>query len=120
MSDEPTKEIASETAVVTEPSTSTRPQRTVGYWLLMALHWIIIVNFIVEVFYAGYMVFVVMAPADGAGPLWQRATSMPFEQMATRRLYAIECWIAIAGLAIYLAITEIGPRFKRWRQYPAE
>jgi hypothetical protein len=32
--------------------------------------------------------------------------------MVTRRLYAIECWIAIAGLCIYLAITEIGPRLR--------
>jgi len=37
----------------------------------------------------------------------------------TRRLYAIECWIAIAGLAIYLAITEIGPRFWRLQAGPA-
>jgi hypothetical protein len=113
--DEPAKKVVGEPPVFSESSQPARPQRTVGYWLLMALHWIIIVNFIIEVFYAGYMVFVVMAPADGAGPLWQRATAMPFEQMATRRLYAIECWIAIAGLAIYLAITEIGPRFKRLR-----
>ena len=32
--------------------------------------------------------------------------------MVTRRLYAIECWIAIAGLSVYLAITEIGPRLR--------
>ena len=37
------------------------------------------------------------------------------ELMVTRRLYAIEFWIATAGLAIYLALTEIGPRFKAER-----
>jgi hypothetical protein len=31
--------------------------------------------------------------------------------MVTRRLYAAEFWIAFAGLAVYLAITEIKPRF---------
>ena len=34
----------------------------------------------------------------------------------TRRLYAVECWLAIAGLAIYLALTEIGPRLRRHRE----
>jgi hypothetical protein len=41
---------------------------------------------------------------------------MPFEQMVTRRLYATEFWIATCGLAVYLAITEMAPRLRRWRQ----
>ena len=38
---------------------------------------------------------------------------MTFEQMTVRRLYASEVWISIAGLAIYLAITEYLPRLLR-------
>ncbi|MEK7690719.1 MAG: hypothetical protein AAB425_06840 [Bdellovibrionota bacterium] len=76
--------------------------------LLRAIHWLIIINFLGEIFYASWMLFVILAPKDGSvGPLAERALTMPFEQMATRRLYAIECWIAMAGLAIYLALTEM-------------
>ena len=80
------------------------------YKLLLALHWVIIVNFLFEIAYAGYMVFEVLKPSmGGGGPLMARALEIPHELMVTRRLYASECWIAIGGLAIYLAITEIGP-----------
>ena len=76
----------------------------------IGIHLIIIANFLIEIIYATYMVFVVLRPADGGGPLFERALKIPFEHMTTRRLYALECWIAIAGLAIYLGITEIRPR----------
>lgn len=80
-------------------------------WFFKIIHWIIILNFLFEIIYAGAMVFFVIVPeGGGGGPLMGRATSMPFELMVTRRLYASECWIAMAGLSIYLAITEIGPR----------
>ena len=69
-----------------------------------------IVNFATEGAYASYMVFEVFKPPDGGGPLMERALQMPHETMVTRRLYAIEAWIAIAGLSIYVAITEIAPR----------
>ena len=82
--------------------------------LLLLVHWIIILNFAVEIAYAGYMIFVVVAP-EGGGPLMERAATFPFEQMVTRRLYATECWLAIGGLSIYLALTEIGPRLRRHR-----
>lgn len=84
-------------------------------WLLKGLHWAIIANFAFEMAYAGYMVFAVIKPELHAGPLFAAAKDMPFELMVTRRLYAIEFWIATAGLAIYLALTEIGPRFKAER-----
>jgi len=71
------------------------------------IHWIIIINFLLEIFYAARMVFFVVG---GGGPLFGRAGKITFELMVTRRLYAIECWIAIAGLCIYLAITEMYPR----------
>ncbi len=82
---------------------------------LAALHWIIIANFVFEMVYAGYMVFSVIKPEGHQGPLWAAAKTMPFEMMVTRRLYAIEFWIATAGLALYLALTVIGP----WRRREA-
>ena len=77
------------------------------------VHWIIIVNLLIQIAYAGYMVFFVVTPAESSGPLFAMADSFPFEKMVTRRLYAIECWIAIVGLSIYLGLTEIGPRMRR-------
>ena len=84
--------------------------------LILTIHWVIIVNFLFEIGYATYMVFEVLQPASGSGPLMGRALEIPHELMVTRRLYAIECWIAIAGLAIYLAITEIGPFLRSQRE----
>jgi len=49
--------------------------------------------------------------------LGQQATAIPFELLVTRRLYALEAWIATAGLAIYLAITEMAPRLRRLRRW---
>jgi hypothetical protein len=80
-------------------------------WTL--LHWAIILNFLFEIGYAAYMVFFIIAP-EGGGPLWNKATTFPHDQMVTRRLYALEFWVAMAGLAIYLGITEMLPRF--WLQ----
>ena len=89
---------------MTETTNSKRPG-----WLV-AIHMVIILNFLIQMGYAAYMVFVVVAPESG-GPLFEAATSFPFEKMVTRRLYAIEFWIATCGFAIYLAITEVRPRF---------
>ena len=77
-------------------------------WLV--LHWVIIVNFLLNIGYGGYQVFVALAPDGAVGPLWGKAREMPFEQMVARRMYASEVWISIAGLCIYLAITEFLPR----------
>jgi hypothetical protein len=64
-----------------------------------------VVNFVVEIFYGMYQTFFVLLPPGGSpGPLFNSAQEVSFELMVSRRLYAIETWIAIAGLAIYLAI----------------
>lgn len=83
---------------------------------LLVVHWAIIVNFVFEIAYAGYMIFSVLKPAGQSGPLFEKALEIPHELMVTRRLYAIEFWIAMAGLAIYLALTEIGPRLRANRR----
>lgn len=72
------------------------------------LHWLIIVNFLAEIVYGFYMVFFVVGGSHY--PLWMRAVETPIEIILKRRLYAIEVWIAITGLTIYLALTEFLPR----------
>ena len=81
--------------------------------ILRLLHWLIISNLLIQIAYAGYMVFFEIVPAGSSGPLMGAAKNFPFEQMVTRRLYAIECWIAIVGLSLYLGLTEILPRLLR-------
>ena len=81
--------------------------------LWLGLHAIIILNFVIQMAYAAYMIFVVFAPTDVSGPLYAAARDLPFEWMVTRRLYAIEFWLATVGLSVYLAITEIAPRLRQ-------
>lgn len=75
---------------------------------LRVLHWVIIINFIIEIGYGMYMVF--FAVGGSRWPLMARAVETPIEVILKRRLYGIETWIAIAGLSIYLALTEFLPR----------
>ena len=72
------------------------------------IHNLIILNFIVEIVYSFYMVF--FAVGGMRFPLLRNALETPIEIIMKRRLYAIEAWLAIGGLAIYLAITELLPR----------
>lgn len=91
------------------------PRRSLLGWFWLLVHAVIILNFLVQMGYAAYMVFVVWAPEQTSGPLWEVARDIPFEHMVTRRLYALEFWLATVGLSIYLALTEIGPRLRRER-----
>ena len=86
---------------------------------LLAIHWVIIINFLIEIIYASYVIFVILKPETGGGPLMDAAKTIDLDLMTRRRLYAIECWLAISGLAIYLALTEIGPRLKAMRHEDA-
>lgn len=72
------------------------------------IHRLIILNFLVEITYSFYMVFFVIG--GGKWPLMRRAVETPLEVILKRRLYAIEAWVAIAGLGVYLAVTEVLPR----------
>lgn len=75
---------------------------------LQAIHWLIVVLFLVEIAYSTYMVFFVIGGSKW--PLFLKAVETPVEVILKRRLYAIETWLAFGGLCIYLAITEILPR----------
>lgn len=72
------------------------------------IHRLIIVNFLVQIVYSVYMVFFVIG--GGKWPLMQKAVETPLEVILKRRLYAIEAWVAIGGLCVYLAVTELLPR----------
>ncbi len=75
------------------------------------MHWIIIVNFLLEIGYGSYMVFYGLAEdKDERRPLFGKADDIDFETMMKRRLYASETWIAITGLSVYLGVTEFLPR----------
>lgn len=78
-------------------------------WPWRLIHAIIIANLIIQVLYGAYMVFFVVV-GESSGPLWGQALEMPFEKMVTRRLYALETWVAIVGLSLYLGLTELLPR----------
>ena len=75
------------------------------------LHWFIIINFVLGIVYGFFMVF--FAVGGGRYPLWMRAIDIPVEVILKRRLYAIEAWVATSGLAVYLALTELVPRFMK-------
>ena len=106
-----------ETAEAAESLALTRPLRPWGRRLLYALHAFIIINFLVEIVYAALVVFIALKPEGIDGPLFGAAATLPFELVAKRRMYAQEMWLATAGLCIYLALTEIGPRLKRHRGF---
>ncbi|MFP6687287.1 MAG: hypothetical protein VB934_21380 [Polyangiaceae bacterium] len=101
-------------------TTTIRRGRVIGQYAVLVLHWIIILNFAIEIIYGSYMVFVVVVPDNVTGPLFEAAKNMDVGLMTTRRLYALEVWVATAGLAIYLAITEIAPRLKLMRKVDAD
>jgi hypothetical protein len=85
---------------------------------LQILHRIIIINFLLEIGYGGYMVFFeVGKDKGGGGPLFGKAAEFDFETMMVRRMYAAETWIAIAGLSAYLGVTEFLPRLLKPRRF---
>mgnify|MGYP006307981981 CR=1 FL=1 len=81
-----------------------------AFW--WAVHWIIIVNFLLQIGYSGTKALT-LNPEGRAMVLFGMAQDLPFEMMVTRRLYAIETWVAIAGLSLYLGITHIVPMMRR-------
>jgi hypothetical protein len=84
---------------------------------LKALHAFIIINFLAQIVYGFYMVF--YAVGGEQFPLFRRAIETPIEVILKRRLYAVETWLAIVGLCIYLALTEILPYKLRGEQHDA-
>lgn len=70
-----------------------------GKWKV--LHWIIVINFALEILYGALQVFFILG---GGGILFGDSGTVDQDLFVKRRLYAIETWIAVTGLSIYLAI----------------
>ena len=85
--------------------------KNLKFWKL--IHWGIILHLSIQVGYSAFMILCIFKPEGVTGPLYAAAKQMPFEFMVTRRLYAIEHWIAFGALAIYLGLTEFYPRMKK-------
>ena len=59
------------------------------------------------------MVFFVMQPPGTAGPLLFNPGAVDridAEFLMVRRMYALEAWVALGALALYVGLTEILPR----------
>ena len=74
--------------------------------LWSAIHWFIIVNFLIQIAYGFYMVFFEVTPPGHSGPLFGAAGKLDPELMMIRRAYALETWVAIGGLSICLLYTS--------------
>ncbi len=83
--------------------------------IVLIIHWFIIINFILQILNGAYQVSFVYTVKGHSFPLLGASSELSYENMMIRRAYAIETWIAITGLSIYLAITEINPRLKKLR-----
>ena len=81
-------------------------------WPWRVLHVVILGHLLLQIAYSGYQVFFVVRPPGVTGPLGAAAREIGFEMMVTRRLYAIEHWIAFVGLVLYVALTEMLPRLR--------
>ena len=79
--------------------------------LWKVLHAAIIFYFAYECLYSCWQVFVVYQPPGTFGPLNGSSPDVSDSIFMRRRLYAIEGWLAYSGMAIYLAVTELYPRF---------
>ena len=51
-------------------------ERGLGYYFLQLIHWVIIINFAIEIAYANYIIFGVFSPPE-AGHSFDRAKSFP-------------------------------------------
>ena len=78
-----------------------------GWW---AVHIAIIALLGIQATYSFVQLMVFLQPEDVAGPLFGAARHIDHELLMARRAYAIEGWIALVGLLVYLGITEIAPR----------
>lgn len=79
------------------------------------VHYSIIAVLAVEGLYCLGQLVLVLQPEGTVGPLFGAASTVDHELLVARRLYAIEGWLALVGLALYVGITEIAPRRRESR-----
>ena len=84
--------------------------RALPAWLRV-VHLAFIALLLFQCAYSSWQFFVVMRPPDSSAlMLFGQARELDADFLLIRRLYAIEGWIALGVLGLYLAITEILPR----------
>lgn len=66
----------------------------------------VIFFFISEILYSAYQILFVFRPKEAAFILFSTASEIPMEYFLARRLYAIEFYLAIIGLILYLAFRD--------------
>lgn len=81
--------------------------------ILLIIHWAIIINFVLQILNGAYQISFVYTAKGHTWPLLGASSELDYETMMIRRAYALETWVAITGLSIYLAITELVPRMKK-------
>ena len=74
------------------------------------VHYFLIFLFVTQMMYCMHQVFVVHGVGGWNPVLLGRATEISQEQFMARRMYALEGWLAMIGLSMYLALTEMLPR----------
>lgn len=75
-----------------------------------ALHYTIIGVLAVEGLYCLGQLVWVLQPEGVVGPLFGAAATIDPDLLVARRLYAIEGWLSLVGLALYVGLTEVAPR----------
>ena len=70
--------------------------------LFLAIHVLIIIAFTVQILYC----IITFSTIAKSGTAVIDAGTIPYEEMITRRLYAIELWISASGLAVYLGVVN--------------
>ena len=77
------------------------------------LHVGIIAILLVQAGYSFVQLLVFLQPEGVTGPLFGAAARVDHDLLMARRAYAIEGWIALVGLFLYVGLTEILPRRQR-------
>lgn len=87
-----------------------RGARPLPPWL-RGVHVAFIVLLLVQCAYSLWQFFIVLRPPGSSTLLlFGQARELDPDFVLIRRLYAIEGWISLGALGLYLAITEILPR----------
>jgi len=84
--------------------------------LVYLLHYGIIIWTLSTILNSAYQMTFVYTVEGYSLTLLGASSQLDYETMMIRRAYALEAWVATMGLAIYLALTEIMPRMKKFRE----
>ena len=84
--------------------------------IIYLIHYGLIIWMLSTILNSAFQISFVYTVPGYSWPLLGESSGLDYETMMIRRAYALEAWVATIGLAIYLAITEINPRLKKFRE----